>query len=301
MLKTIKNNNVLIGVSFALLQTIMASLVGLFAKLASEIHHPTEVMFYRSFFCLIIAFAYLYFTKNAHKIKTANLKNQIVRGTVGSMGMILTFWAFATMPLSELQSLLFAAPIFVVALSYPVLGEKVGKYRIIATLTGFCGVLLVIQPGVISSATAAILGLSAAFFHAAIMLILRWLGKTEDPMITVFYFALISTCIMLPVMPFTFTMPTLYSFGLLLLVGFSVFGLQVALTKSYVYADAAVIAPIGYTTLLWMIILDMSIWGFFPKTMTLVGAAVIMISNFVIIYREAVLKKAEISKVIYPK
>lgn len=287
MLKAFRSNPVYSGIAFAIAQSVMAAFVGLFAKLASEIHHPTEVMFYRSFFCFLIVSAYLLAQKRVPEIKTANKKSQLIRGVIGTGGMVLTFWGFALLPLSEIQSILFAAPIFVAALSFPVLGEKVGKYRIIATLIGFCGVLMIVQPGVISSFFGGMVALGAAFFHAAVMLILRWIGRTEEPMITVFYFALISTCIMLPVMPFTMSMPTAYSFFLLVMVGISVFFLQVCLTKSYAYADATIIAPITYISLIWMILLDLFIWGFLPAATTIIGACIIMTSSFVIILREA--------------
>lgn len=287
MLQKFKQNPVLIGISFALFQTICAALVGMFAKLSSDFHHPTEVMFYRSFFCLLIVTAVLAASKKLHLLKTANIRNQTIRGVIGSMGMIATFWSFAILPLSEIQSILFAAPIFVAALSFPILKEKVGIYRTAATIVGFIGVLLIVQPGVISSFMGGMLGLVAAFFHAAIILILRWLGKTEEPIVTVFYFALISTIIMLPVMPFTMSMPSLHSLGLLSMVGISVFGLQMSLTKAYVYADATVIAPITYISLLWMLIMDFLIWDFIPKPMTLIGAGIVISSSLVIIIREA--------------
>lgn len=289
--KIFRNNPVAIGVAFAVAQSVFASFVGLFAKLASEIHHPTEVMFYRSFFCLILAVAFLAAKKRLPAIKEANKKNQLIRGVVGSCGMVLTFFGFSMLPLSEIQSILFAAPIFVAALSYPVLGEKVGKYRIGATLVGFIGVLIIVQPGVISSFAGGMVALGAAFFHAAIMLILRWLGRTEEPMITVFYFALISTVIMAPVMPFMASAMTAESLFYLIMLGISVFCLQSTLTKAYTYADATIIAPISYISLLWMILMDLSIWGVAPKLPTLLGAAIIMISSFVIIWRETKLKK----------
>lgn len=289
--KIFRNNPVAIGVAFAVAQSVFASFVGLFAKLASEIHHPTEVMFYRSFFCLILAVAFLAAQKRLPAIKEANKKNQLIRGVVGSCGMVLTFFGFSMLPLSEIQSILFAAPIFVAALSYPVLGEKVGKYRIGATLVGFIGVLIIVQPGVISSFAGGMVALGAAFFHAAIMLILRWLGRTEEPMITVFYFALISTVIMAPVMPFMASAMTAESLFYLIMLGISVFCLQSTLTKAYTYADATIIAPISYISLLWMILMDLSIWGVAPKLPTLLGAAIIMISSFVIIWRETKLKK----------
>ena len=195
------------------------------------------------------------------------------------------------LPLSEIQSLLFAAPIFVVLLSYPLLKEKVGLYRSAAALAGFCGILLIIQPGAISSFVGGMVGLAAAFFHALIMIILRWLGRSEEPFVTVFYFSLISSALALPALPFFFSMPGLYSLFLLLMIGVCAFALQICLTKSYTYADASIIAPITYLNMLWALLLDFFVWGFIPGHMVGAGAAIIITSNFVIIMRESRKKK----------
>ena len=285
------NNPVLIGAGFAVMQSIMFAFMALFVKLATEIHHPVQAMFFRSFVCLILCALTLHGMGKLHMLKKANLRNQMIRGLVGSIGMVLTFFALKMLPLSEIQSLLFAAPIFVVLLSYPLLKEKVGLYRSAAALAGFCGILLIIQPGAISSFVGGMVGLAAAFFHALIMIILRWLGRSEEPFVTVFYFSLISSALALPALPFFFTMPGLYSLFLLMMIGVCAFALQICLTKSYTYADASIIAPITYLNMLWALLLDFFVWGFIPGHMVGIGAAIIIISNFVIIMRESRKKK----------
>ena len=134
-------------------------------------------------------------------------------------------------------------------------------------------------------------GIAAAFFHALIMVILRWLGKSEEPFVTVFYFSLISSVLVIPALPFFFTMPSLYSLFLLVMIGVCAFALQICLTKSYIYADATIIAPITYLNMLWALLLDFFVWGFVPGSMVIAGAAIIIISNFVIILRESKKKK----------
>jgi drug/metabolite transporter (DMT)-like permease len=292
MMKFLQGNNpVLIGAAFAVAQSIMFAFMGLFVKLATDIHHPVEAMFFRSFVCLILCTITLRSIGKLYMIKSANLRNQMIRGVVGSIGMVLTFFALKMLPLSEIQSLLFAAPIFVVLLSYPLLKEKVGIYRIAAAMAGFCGILLIVQPGAISSFAGGMVGIAAAFFHALIMVILRWLGKSEEPFVTVFYFSLISSVLVIPALPFFFTMPSLYSLFLLVMIGVCAFALQICLTKSYIYADATIIAPITYLNMLWALLLDFFVWGFVPGAMVVAGAAIIIISNFVIILRESKKKK----------
>lgn len=281
-------NPIILGASFAVMQSLLFSLMGMFVKLANETgHHPVDMMFFRSFVCMVIALAFLWQQGSLHKIFEANYKNQLIRGIVGTSGMILTFTAFSYLPLSEVQSILFAAPIFVVMLSYPLLKEPVGLYRAGAACIGFLGVLLIVQPSSISNFTGGLIAIGAAVFHALIMIILRWIGRSEAPMITVFYFALISTVIVLPALPFYFTWPSLYELFLLVMVGAIAFFLQVCLTKSYTYTDASLIAPITYLNLIWSLVLDLYIWGFVPSIATLIGATIIMTSSFTIIYRES--------------
>jgi len=288
----IPQNPVLIGVGFAVMQSVLFSIMAMMVKMVTESgHHPVEAMFYRSFIALLLCTLALAVTGKLPLVKKANLRNQISRGVIGSIGMVFTFMAFKMLPLSEVQSLLFAAPIFVVALSYPVLKEKVGIYRSTAALIGFFGVLLIAQPGTISNFAGGIVGIMAAFFHASVMIILRWLGKSEDAMVTVFYFSLVSTTATIIALPFFFTTPSLTTLPLLIGIGLCAYLLQVCLTKSYIYADASVIAPITYLNLFWVLMIDFFIWGYVPETMLLVGAGIIITSNFVIIYREAKLKK----------
>lgn len=288
----LRNNPVFLGVAFAVLQSVQFSVMGAIVRGVADVHHPVESMFYRSFVCLILAFAALVMAGKLHRLRGANMKAQTMRGLVGSFGMLLTFMAFAMLPLSEVQSILFAAPIFVVALSWPVLKEKVGKYRIGAALAGFCGILLIVQPGAISSLGGGMVALCAAFFHAAVILILRKIGKSEDALVTVFFFSLISTLSTLPALPFFFTMPTGWlDLAALLSIGALAFGLQYCLTKSYTYADATVIAPVTYLNMIWALLLDYMLWHHVPSAMVIVGALIIISSNCVIIWRESIKRK----------
>ncbi len=283
----LKRSPIVLGALLALGQSIFFSGLALMVRLGSEHHHTLDLMFYRNSISLIVMFLILMAMGKIHEIPKANIKRQTIRAVIGTIGMVLTFATFAMLPLSEAQSLLFAAPIFVVVLSYPLLKEKVGPWRMGAALSGFIGILLIVQPGTISSFEGGMVGLVAAMAHAAVMLLLRMLGKSQDPMITVFYFALISTVLMLPLFPFYFTMPTPETAVYLLMIGLFAVGTQICLTEAYYYAPASIIAPITYLNLIWSVVLDYMIWNHFPASMTLLGAAIVIGSNFVIVLREA--------------
>lgn len=291
-------NPVALGVLFGICQSFCAVLMGLLIKLASPEHHFVDAMFYRNFVSALVLLAVIWFQGELSKIPKANKKRQLVRGMLGTYGMVFTFAAYVYLPLTEVQSLLFTAPLFVVVLSYPLLKEKVGVYRGLATLVGFCGVMLILQPGGISSAMGGIIGLLAATGHAAVMILLRYLGRSEEPYVTAFYFSAISTVLVLPFMPFYASMPSAYTFLVLVMIGFVAAALQICLTKAYFLAPASIIAPVTYTSMIWAMLFDFFLWGYLPSTMIVLGAVIIISANFLIFYREARLKKK--SPVIEP-
>src|SRR3546814_20775630 len=83
------------------------------------------------------------------------------------------------MPLAEVIAISFAAPLFVAALSVPLLGEQVGPRRWAAVLVGFVGVMIMLQPGPGLLKSIALVPLLGTVFFALAMLVLRKLGRTE--------------------------------------------------------------------------------------------------------------------------
>lgn len=283
----LEKNPVVQGMLYALCQSLCFAGLSLCIKLASAEHTTVEALFYRNILSFLIIAAILIAQGNFYKVKGANLKLQSIRAFIGSISMYFTFLAFEKLPLSEAQSLLFAAPIFVVIFSYPVLKEKVGPYRFGAALAGFIGILFIVQPGAISSGLGAFYGILAAAGHAAVMLLLRHIGKSEEALVTVFYFSGLGTLMVLPFLPFSWSMPSLGMIGIFIALGSLAAVLQICLTKSYKLAPAAVLAPVTYLNLLWSLGFDFFLWGYIPGIWVFAGAFIVMASNFVIVYREA--------------
>ncbi|MCD8566759.1 MAG: DMT family transporter [Alphaproteobacteria bacterium] len=176
----------------------------------------------------------------------------------------------------------------------PCMKEKVGPWRTGAALMGFLGILLIVQPGAISSTLGAVYGLAAAFGQACVMLLLRHIGKKkEDALVTVFYFAALGTLMVLPFLPFSWHWPRPEMLGIFIALGLLAATLQVFLTLSYKLAPPAVLAPVTYLNLLWAIVLDLYLWGHLPGTSVLMGAAIVIVSNFVIVYRETIKRQKQ--------
>jgi drug/metabolite transporter (DMT)-like permease len=274
------------GVVLALGYTLAYSFYAVLVKMASTQHHIVEIVFYRNLVSLIVIALIWAIIGNIHRLRRANITAQLTRGLLGTITMALTFASFAWLTISEAQALRYCAPLFVVVLSYPLLKEKVGLYRTGAAIGGFAGLLLMTQPGVISSLTGGLFGIGAALGHGLVLLTLRWMGRNEDVMVTVTWFAAIGLCVAASVMPFFAQMPDLS--GIVLLCGVGIMGvlIQLFLTQAYFLAPAAMIAPMLYLNLVWAIGIDLLIWGDLPNIGVFAGAAIIIGANLAIVWRE---------------
>lgn len=289
------------GMAFMVVQTLLLALISvLVKKLTEHGQHPVEISFWRSAIMLAPVWFWVKASGKLPLLKTANIKAQISRAVIGTLTMLLMFMTYSYLPLAEAQSLFFTTPLFIVALSWPVLGEKVGPYRALAALAGFSGVLLMLQPGIISSAIGAFFGIASALSMCAVTLLLRTLGRTQDPLVTIYYFALVGAIIMIPPLPFFWKMPTPIEALMLISVSMLAMINQYFLTKALFMAPPSVTSPISYLGLLWALLMDLAIWNVFPATLTLCGAGIVIGANLVILYREHSLKKKQQTQTILP-
>lgn len=285
-------DNIIKGAVLLFVSVSMIATMNAVAKYLGDTHHPIEITFYRNIVILIGFSFWLWHTKQWHLTKTSNLGGQVYRSVVGTCGVVFAFWAVQKLPLAEATTILYAAPLFVTLLSYPLLGEKVGPFRSIAVLTGFGGIIVLAGPTGENLALAGILlALAASFFHGLTQIQLRRLGKTSNPLTTVFYFMLIGTIITGACMPFVYTQaPTINDYPLLLLLAGTGILQQLFKTVAYGLAPASVITPVNYTGLLWAILFGIVIWDDIPGPAVYVGAVIIILSNLVILWREHKLK-----------
>lgn len=253
-----------------------------------------EITFWRNAIALIPLIGGLIIFKRLHLLKTARPFGQLLRAIIGTAGMILSVWCLSYLSLSEAVAFGFTSPLFVVLLSVPLLGERVGWRRVLATMIGFSGVFIIIgqNPLALSLDKGAIIALCASACNALVMISLRWLGSTENSLTTVFYFfafGLIGTGLAMPFIYTPIPEGETWVIGILGLVGLLSLILK---TESYRRGAAAVIAPLSYVLILWAGVWDWFIWGTIPGWQVWLGAFVIMTSNLFILYREAKLNKA---------
>lgn len=268
----------------------MASLV----KAASADVPPGQAVFFRSFFALPIIFGWLALRGELLSgWKTKNPMGHFWRGLIGTSAMGLGFTALGLLPLPEVTAIGYAAPIFVVIFAAMFLGEKVRAFRLSAVGLGMIGVLIVLSPRLslggtldVSQTLGAVVALMGAIFAALAHVFVRKMVATETTAAIVFWFTVTSSVLALFTLPWGWVMPDLsvaimlISAGLLGGVG------QICLTSSYRYADASLVAPFDYTSMILALTIGYLVFDEVPTGTMLVGAMIVMIAGVLIIWRE---------------
>lgn len=207
--------------------------------------------------------------------------------SVANIGAAYLFFAgLRYLPLADAFAIAFAAPMFITALSVPVLGEHVGLRRWAAVTVGFLGVLVVVQPGTDSFQPAALLPLGAAVSYATAMLIGRKLTRNLSTAAIMFWPSLAAVLAMAFFMPAQWQTPTLPDSGTFLFMGLiGTLGMSL-ITQGYRHAPAAVIAPFDYSVLLWGVIFGWIFWQDIPGPNVWIGATLLIGSGLYILHRE---------------
>lgn len=283
------NQNTLAAIGFALLNGFLLSSAGLFSKLLSTTLNPVELVFTRNAVAMTFLIIGFYILRKKMPLKTSRPWAHILRGAIGTTGIIIGMWAYTIMPLTEATILFFTLPLFVTLMSGIILREKIGLVRIGAVIAGFTGVLIATGPTGDLTLTQISVGIGSAFFAAGVDICLRWLGKTESSSTTVFYFltfGLIITSLYIPFSNITITMPPLIMIAFILSLGLAGLGSLLAKTQSFRLAEASLITPITYTMIIWAGLFDYFIWHKTPSLSLIIGAAIIIASNLIILRRE---------------
>lgn len=261
--------------------TVMQAL----AKLLTDRHDVIEIAFWRNIVAIVPFGLYIILSRKYHLLKTKRPYAVLFRAVIGTASLVFTFWAVQLLPVSNATVLFFAATLMIPVFAHIFLKEHIGMHRWIAIFIGMCGVILVAQPTAEVTLLGVLVALGAALGHTTIQITLRHL-KTESPLTVTFYFVLAGMIIPGLAMPWAYDVPDMHACALLLAIGiFGGIG-QICLASAFKYAPASVLAPFGYTGLIWAVILDVMIWDYVPTWPVYIGGGIIIASKLYIIHRE---------------
>ena len=277
-----------LGMVAAIGAFIAFTVMNVFAKLLSDEHSVVEIAFYRNLVaCLPFLAAVFVFGRREILVVQSQPTLIAIRAVLGTVTLTLTFAAYSLMPMADTAALLFAASLFIPILGVIVLRERVGPYRWSAVVVGFIGVFIMLGPGAGISEKGFAVAVSAALLQAIMSIMLRHLGGHERPETVALYFFLIGTFLTGLALPFVAHTPTLeevpYFFG----IGISGAAAQWLYSIALKHTPAAIVAIFNYSSIVWATLFGWLIWSEWPATAVFAGAAVVIGSNMLIIWRES--------------
>ncbi len=268
------------------------------AKATANDLPANELIFFRGLISSFLMLVYAKFRKSENLLKVQNPKQQVWRGTLGFLQLIFLYWSFAILPMADATAISFATTLFVTALAYPLLKEVVGAHRWAATIVGFLGVLFIASPSGYLGLEGATFAILAAFLEAMVMIYARRFGKDTKAFTTVFYYT-ITTCVIGGVLCLFFWVPpTLNQILLMTLLGFAGTMGHIFIAMSYRFAEAAIVAPMFYTLMIWGVIFGDVFFGEKPTLDVLLGSGLIIICGLYIVHRERKLHRKHIPELL---
>lgn len=271
---------------------VMAS----FVKAASVEVPAGEAAFFRSFFAIPVIVVWLVSRRELRTgLRVLSPRAHVTRGLMGSAAMVLSFAGLAILPLSEVQAIQYAMPLFVVLLAWLILGETVRKVRLTAVAMGMAGVLIILWPrmtafnaGTLDARLAfgALVVLAGSLCAAFTTVYVRRMVETEETASIVFWFSVTASLLSLLTLPFGWTVPSGRTAAFLVGAGLLGGAGQILLTSSYRYADASIVAPFEYASMIFAVAIGYFVFREVPTLQILAGAAIVIAAGVLIILRE---------------
>ncbi len=249
---------------------------------------PTgQLLAVRAVFMLIPIAFFIWRAGGSRALKVVNYRGQVLRAVLVCLSSFLFVGALALMPLADAIAITFAGPLFITALAPLLLKEFVGWRRWLAVLTGFAGVTIMIDPsGASTLQWVALLPLGVALCGAIRDIATRHMHGTETTAGIMFYSTFAVIFVGFATAPFAWEpiSPMQY---LLFAVNGIVFGAaHFFLVEALRLAEASVVAPFKYVTLVWAVLIGMFLWGDLPDMQMFVGSVLVVASGLYILNRE---------------
>jgi drug/metabolite transporter (DMT)-like permease len=269
--------------------TVMTMLI----KYLGEDYSPALQTFYRQLAGLVVLLP-LILSNPRRVFRTTRPGILLFRSGAGTLAMILGFYAYQKLPLADANALSFTRTLWLVPLAAFVLKEGIGARRVAATIVGFLGALLMLQPqaqGNMGWPAAA--ALASALLLALTVTGMKVMTRDHTTRTLMAWSAVLGFALAIPPAMFVWRWPTLPDLALLCAMGVLGTITQACYINGMSEGDAAAMAPIDYTRLVFAVILGYALFGDIPNPMTILGAGIVIGSTIYITLRESRLGKPE--------
>jgi len=260
------------------------------ARALSDHLHSFVITFWRNFFGLFFMLPWLW-RYGLGSLRTGRLGLFITRSSLSLAGMLCNFSALALVPFANATALSFMAPLFATVLAAFALHEHVRLRRWSATLAGFAGAIIILNPGGAGISWGETLAIAGAFLAALNAIVVKNLSRSESAQAIVTYMVLLLTPMSFVVaLPF-WSWPRLIDWPLVIVMGlFGTFG-HLCWTRAVALADASLVMPYDYARMIFAALIGYAIFGETLDRHTILGGLVIAAAGIYTVRREAQLHK----------
>ena len=288
MTPPLKTQNPLKGILFFTTAIFLISVVDTICKLFTKDLHSIQLVW--GYFVGINLILWIFFFLKGEKLSKLRATDrpflQIIRPAFLVCSISSLFVGLTYLPIAEATAIGFVAPLFITALSVPILREKVGIHRWSAVVIGFLGVIIIVRPGTEFWHIASIMPLLGAFFFALFQIFTRLLSTTENTYTTLFYTGIGGLGWSSLMVPFVWSPMLRIHFFVFFSIGIMGAIAHLCMISAFDRAEASFLAPYNYTKLLWVAVLGYIIFGDIPSLEMWLGAFIIVSAGFYVFSRE---------------
>lgn len=271
---------------------ILANLVfaaqdGITKYLAEQYHVFSIIMIrYWAFAAFVIILSMMAKGGIRQIAKTKMPKMQMARGVLLGLQVCMAAYLFANLGLIDTHVIFASYPLMVTLFSIPLLGEKVGIWRLGAVLVGFLGVIVILQPGVNVIDPIALLPLGAAATFAVYNIMTRYVARADSGETSFFWTGIGGFITLTLIGPFFWD--PLQGHDITWMAILCVTGTlsHYLMIKALEVAEASVLQPFSFLQLVFASTIGVIIYSETLTIHTVMGAAIIVASGLFIIWRE---------------
>jgi drug/metabolite transporter (DMT)-like permease len=239
-------------------------------------HIPAiEIILFRSVFSLI--FSYLVLKKQGVYVFGNNKQLLVLRGVVGSIGLISFFYTLQKIPLASAVTMQYLSPVFTSILGIFILKERVRPIQFLFFLISFSGVLVLQGFDTRVDMFYASIGILSALFSGMAYNVIRKLKNTEHPLVIIFYFPLVTLPVASIVSYFGWVQPEGWDWVLLLWIGICTQAAQYFMTVAYQNANVAKVSSLSYLGILYALIFGFYFFGETFPILSYLGMGLVLV------------------------
>lgn len=275
------------GAFYALAAFAVFSTHDVVIKFLGGMYAPFQIIFFSTLFSFPLVMFMLIRDRSEGHLRPVHPWWTLFRTLAAMCNTLAAFYAFSVLPLAQVYALIFATPLVITILSIPVLGERVGFHRWAAVVMGLVGVMVVLRPGTTEITSGHLAALSCAGFGAFASVVVRKVGREERTAVLMLYPLIANFLVMGLAMTFFYKPLPLLDLGGIGMVSILGFSGGVILIFAYRASEAAIVAPMQYSQIIWATIFGYFIFGEKVDLPTVVGASIIILSGLYIVFRES--------------